>query len=168
MKKLKFLFFITMLSCVGCTQYKSLQKTDVESNLLPIKIDLTKMKTTRRDTSFLYENISIKYVKTTDEDCTTGKCHFDHDDRGIWLYPARIVFDLSKLSGINKITISGVDYCGKDCTKAFTYGQNDLFIQSVSNSSSGEFLFSCDSDTKNIKSFAISSCEGVINNIIIE
>jgi hypothetical protein len=168
MKEIGGLFAITMVFFVGCTQYKSLQKTNIESNLLLVEIDLTKIKTIEKDISFLYKNISIKYVKTISKDCTTGSCYFGQDNRGIWLYPARIVFDLSKLSGISRITISGIDYCRENCTKAFTYGQNDSLIHSVSNSETGGFLFSFDSDTKNVKSIAISSCEAVVNNIIIE
>jgi hypothetical protein len=168
MKKIRLLFVIIMVSIVGCTQHKSLQKTTTEPNLLPIEIALTKIKTIKKDIPFLYKNISIKYVKTIAEDCTIGSCYFGQDNKGIWLYPARIVFDLSKLSGISKITISGIDDCREDCTKAFAYGQNDSLIHSASNSETGAFLLSFDSDVKNVKSIAISSCEALVTNIIIE
>lgn len=168
MKKIRLLLVITTIFFVGCSKYKSLQKTNVESNVLLVEIDLTKIKTIKKNIPILYENISIKYVKTISEDCTTGSCDFGQDNSGVWLYPARIVFDLSKLSGISKITISGIDDCRENCTKAFIYGQNDSLIHSISNSETGEFLFSFDSDLKHVKSIAISSCEAVVNNIIIE
>jgi hypothetical protein len=168
MKKMILLFVINTVFVVGCSQYKSLQKTNVESNVLLVDIDLTKIKTIKKHIPILYENISIKYVNTISEDCITGSCAFGQDNSGIWLYPARIVFDLSKLSGISKITISGIDDCRENCTKAFIYGQNDSLIHSISNSEAGAFLFSFDSDIKNVKSIAISSCEAVVSNIIIE
>ena len=45
-------------------------------------------------------------------------CSFDYSGGDLWLFPARLVLDLSSIANISRIEIELIDWCGIGCTTA--------------------------------------------------
>ena len=168
MKRLGLLFATFLIAIIGCVQYRTNQKHDNDLNQLPVEIAFNQLEKIEEKTPLVYKNISIMIVETTEEDCTIGSRYFGQGEEGVWLFPSRMIMDVSKLDKISEITISGIDYCGSNCTKAFIYGNQDSLLNTTSNDKHGEFTFNFDSDLNKVKSIAISSCEGVVSTVKIK
>lgn len=63
-------------------------------------------------------------------------CFFDYSSGDLWLFPARLVLDLSGTPNITSIEIDLIDWCGVGCTPAAFY-ENGVLVGMVSNTTTG-------------------------------
>lgn len=115
------------------------------------------------------ENLNISFTQTTDLDCSTGSCFFGVESNFVWLFPSRMVIDLSTLQNITKIEVDVIDFCGVDCTKAFLADSTGMVISNAGNTiiSSLETFVLTNTDEAPLTELAISSCEGQVQEIRI-
>jgi len=114
------------------------------------------------------QNLDLSLVSTTSDDCTTGGCYFRFYDQSVALWPSRLTIDLSSLQNIQMVEIDINDWCGPDCTRAFLIDETMMNIDSVKNGSAGPQTLILDNPTQLfLTELAISSCEGMINEIRI-
>ena len=114
------------------------------------------------------QNLDLRLVETTSEDCTTGSCYFGFYNESLALWPSRLMIDLSSLQNIQTVEIDIEDLCGPDCTRAFLMDETLFNIDSVKNVTAGPQTLILDNPTQAfLTELAISSCEGAISEIRI-
>ena len=65
------------------------------------------------------QNLDMRLVETTSDDCTSGSCYFGFWEQSLALWPSRLTIDLSSIQNIQMVEIDIDDLCGPDCTRAF-------------------------------------------------
>ena len=114
------------------------------------------------------QNLDMRLVETTSDDCTTGSCYFGFWEQSLALWPSRLTIDLSSLQNIQMVEIDIDDYCGPDCTRAFIIDETMMNIDSVKNGPTGPQTLTLENPLQVfLTELAISSCEGSINEIRI-
>ncbi|MBU2502188.1 hypothetical protein KJ682_12730 [bacterium] len=111
--------------------------------------------------------VDLKFVPTTDEDCTIGGCFFGIGPDHVWLYPCRLVVDFVETYNVSRVEINLTDWCGIGCKNAFLY-DGAATVAAVSNTTVASLQAVilvpaggvCDR-------IGISSCEGQIHEIRI-
>lgn len=110
-------------------------------------------------------NLDLNFTQTTSLDCDGGgNCFYEVDAGFVWLFPSRLVVDLSGLQNIINIEVDVLDFCGSNCTRAFIEDSNNLVVASAGNTSVGsiETLSLLNSAGEMLSELAMSSCEGQI------
>ena len=51
------------------------------------------------------QNLDMRLVATTSDDCTTGSCYFGFWEQSLALWPSRLTIDLSSLQNIQMVEI---------------------------------------------------------------
>ena len=116
--------------------------------------------------------VTMKFVSTTPEDCTTGSCFWGIgglDPNGVDLFPARLHVDLSGVPGqVLSAEVDVTDYCGVGCTKAFFY-DGAVIVDSKGNTTPSipETIAITYGGVK-VDLLAVSSCEATCTEIRIE
>ena len=114
------------------------------------------------------QNIDMRLVETTSDDCTTGSCYFGFWEQSLALWPSRLTIDLSSLNNIQIVEIDVDDYCGPDCTRAFLLNETMMNVDSVKNGPTGPQTLTLENTSQDLLTeLAISSCEGSINEVRI-
>ncbi|MAO45519.1 MAG: hypothetical protein CL823_00040 [Crocinitomicaceae bacterium] len=114
------------------------------------------------------QNIDMRLVETTSDDCTTGSCYFGFWEQSLALWPSRLTIDLSSLNNIQIVEIDVDDYCGPDCTRAFLLNETMMNVDSVKNGPTGPQTLTLENTFQDLLTeLAISSCEGSINEVRI-
>ena len=114
------------------------------------------------------QNIDMRLVETTSDDCTTGSCYFGFWEQSLALWPSRLTIDLSSLQNIQMVEIDIDDFCGPDCTRAFIIDETMMNVDSVKNGPTGPQTLTLENTSQvSLTELAISSCEGSINEIRI-
>ncbi len=114
------------------------------------------------------QNLDMRIVETTSDDCTSGSCYFGFWEKSLALWPSRLTIDLSNLQNIQMVEIDIDDLCGPDCTRAFLIDETMMNIDSVKNGPSGSQTLTLENPSQVfLTELAISSCEGSINEIRI-
>ena len=114
------------------------------------------------------QNIDMRLVETTSDDCTTGSCNFGFWEQSLALWPSRLTIDLSSLNNIQIVEIDVDDYCGPDCTRAFLINETMMNVDSVKNGPTGPQTLTLQNTSQDLLTeLAISSCEGSINEVRI-
>jgi len=57
------------------------------------------------------QNLNLRFVAGTADDCAPNACYFDVEPTFVWLYPSRLSVDLSGLQNIQKVEIDVISYC---------------------------------------------------------
>ena len=114
------------------------------------------------------QNIDMRLVETTSDDCTTGSCYFGFWEQSLALWPSRLTIDLSSLNNIQIVEIDVDDYCGPDCTRAFIINETMMNVDSVKNGPTGPQTLTLENTSQDLLTeLAISSCEGSIHEVRI-
>ena len=114
------------------------------------------------------QNLDMRLVETTSDDCTSESCYFGFWEQSLALWPSRLTIDLSSLQNIQMVEIDIDDLCGPDCTRAFLIDETMMNIDSVKNGPSGSQTLTLENPSQVfLTELAISSCEGSINEIRI-
>ena len=114
------------------------------------------------------QNLDMRLVETTSDDCTSGSCYFGFWEQSLALWPSRLTIDLSSLQNIQMVEIDIDDLCGPDCTRAFLIDETMMNIDSVKNGPTGPQTLTLENPSQVfLTELAISSCEGSINEIRI-
>ena len=114
------------------------------------------------------QNLDMRLVETTSDDCTSGSCYFGFWEQSLALWPSRLTIDLSSLQNIQMVEIDIDDYCGPDCTRAFIIDETMMNVDSVKNGPTGPQTLTLENTSQVLLTeLAISSCEGSINEIRI-
>ena len=114
------------------------------------------------------QNLDMRLVETTSDDCTSGSCYFGFWEQSLALWPSRLTIDLSSLQNIQMVEIDIDDLCGPDCTRAFLIDETMMNIDSVKNGPTGPQTLTLENPLQVfLTELAISSCEGSINEIRI-
>ena len=114
------------------------------------------------------QNLDMRLVETTSDDCTSGSCYFGFWEQSLALWPSRLTIDLSSLQNIQMVEIDIDDLCGPDCTRAFLIDETMMNTDSVKNGPTGPQTLTLENPSQVfLTELAISSCEGSINEIRI-
>ena len=114
------------------------------------------------------QNLDMRLVETTSDDCTAGSCYFGFWEQSLALWPSRLTIDLSSLQNIQMVEIDIDDLCGPDCTRAFLIDETMMNVDSVKNGPTGPQTLTLENTSQVLLTeLAISSCEGSINEIRI-
>ena len=114
------------------------------------------------------QNLDMRLVETTSDDCTSGSCYFGFWEKSLALWPSRLTLDLSSLQNIQMVEIDIDDYCGPACTRAFIIDETMMNVDSVKNGPTGPQTLTLENTSQVLLTeLAISSCEGSINEIRI-
>ena len=114
------------------------------------------------------QNLDMRLVETTSDDCTTGSCYFGFWEQSLALWPSRLTIDLSSLQNIQMVEIDIDDFCGPDCTRAFLIDETMMNTDSVKNGPTGPQTLTLENPSQVfLTEVAISSCECSINEIRI-
>lgn len=115
------------------------------------------------------QNLSLQFMETTVDDCYEGSCVFGNDGGEFWLYPSRLLIDVSGLANVETVEVDVRDNCGVDCTRAFLIDGDGTNVDSAMNSTlwESETLVVENPEAVALAQLAVSSCEGIIDQIRI-
>jgi hypothetical protein len=89
------------------------------------------------DADFTDGECTLRFTTTTGEDLTPGFCLFVEDannfgQQGVYLWPARLVLDLSNVEGIESVEVDVYETHFAGSTRAFLYGEDGTIDSMVS------------------------------------
>ena len=84
------------------------------------------------------QNLDMRLVETTSDDCTSGSCYFGFWEQSLALWPSRLTIDLSSLQNIQMVEIEGPNkgdnYVGEfkddmaNGQGTYTWASGDIFV----------------------------------------
>lgn len=115
------------------------------------------------------QNLNLQFMETTVDDCYEGSCVFGNDGGEFWLYPSRLLIDVSGLANVEMVEVDVRDNCGVDCTRTFLIDGDGTNVDSAMNSTlwESETLVVENTEGVALTLLAVSSCEGIIDQIRI-
>ena len=165
-KKLVFILFLLVLQVQTSAQTIILTLDNITSNTVCNEV-------------WTEQNLNLRFVTGTADDCAPDACYFNVEPTFVWLYPSRLSVDLSGLQNIQKVEIDVISYCSyfiPQCTFAHLIDSTGMIINTVGNTinTSGDSnngtleTITIENPTEGLLSeFAISSCEGNVHEIRI-
>ena len=116
------------------------------------------------DQEWTNQDVLLKFTNTTaSEGYPDGYCSFGIQPGFVWLYPSRLVLDMSRLGGvISRIEVVVTDQCGANCTKLFAYRGSER-IAEVGNAAAGVGVLALDFGAVHPDTCAVSSFEAKVH-----
>lgn len=112
------------------------------------------------------QGLNLRLDTTTASDCYAGSCFFGVEGEDFWLYPSRLTIDISSLENLEMVEVDINDNCGAECTRAFLLEGAGMNVDSAYNAATGsETLTVVNPMNESLTEFAVSSCEGIVQEI---
>lgn len=124
------------------------------------------------DQSFTKDNITLSFEPSYghEEDCANDAdyCNFGAMNGKLAIGVGRVLFDVSKLGNLKKVTVRLTDYCGVNCAKVILLDERGetIAIQGNTTYIDPESI-TFDNNLDNVHSVAVSGCECHIESLTI-
>ena len=163
---MKKLILVSLLFIFACANEDPINEQEAQTIVLTLDNVSSSIET---NDVWTEENINLRFLNTTAEDCGSGNSTFGVAPSFVWLYPSRLSIDLQSLQGIQSIEVDINDWCNTNCTQAFLIDNSGMAIQNTGNTQiqSLETLILENLSEASLSELALSSCEGQIHEVRI-